>query len=220
MKSPLLVLASCFALGILLTPPGHWKFLSLPLLLASAGVSMYAGLTALQAGWRGVSWIFALIGFLFAGGATARLFEIRFPPNHVSHLESLGIDVSEPVVLEGWLVSSPQRTSYGSQFDVEVTSLKSRGQVHLLAGKVRLRLHDSEDPDVAASAELLHLQYGDSIRALVRLSKPRIYRNPGSFDFRLWMESIQDLYWVGTIKSPLLIEKLSRPHLPKLRGLL
>ncbi len=240
MKSPLLALASCFALGIVCAR--CWRLPSIPFLLASAGVCMLVGLIALgdhprpagagkdrhyesSAGRHTASLALVLAGFVFAGAAAARLFEIRFPPNHISHMAVSGIDLSGPIRLEGYLVSSPLRTSYGLQFDVEATSLEAarlenRGQVHPLMGKVRLRLQLSEDPEVSAAAESLHLRYGDSIRALVRLRRPRIYRNPGSFDFRRWMESIEDLYWVGTIKSPMLVEKLPRPGPPKLANLL
>ena len=142
--------------------------------------------------------------------SAARLFEFRFPSNHLSHLESRGIDVSQPVRLEGRLVSAPQRTPYGSQFDVEASRIageKTDSRARSVSGLVRLRLESSEDPDADAAARVLDLKFGDYIRATVRLRRPQTYRNPGSFDFRHWMESIEDIYWVGTIPSPLLIER-------------
>ena len=85
-----------------------------------------------------------------------------------------------------------------------------------LSGKIRLRLEVSEDPAAWANIDALRLQSGDTIRALVQLHRPRIYQNPGSFDFRRWMESIEDVYWVGTIKNPLLVEKLPGGNRPSL----
>lgn len=220
MTSPMLALAACFALGIAVARPEHTPtrdiISSVPVFLASAGVFLLAGLATLRAGWRRASWLLALAGFVLAGAAAVRLFPVRFPANHVSHLETLGVDPEDPVRLEGALVSTPFRTSYGLQFDVAVTRLESRGQVHSLTGKVRLRLQTSEDPETLAATDALHLAYGDSIRTLARLRRPRIYQNPGGFNFRHWMESIEDVYWVGVIKSPLLIEKLPSAKSPGL----
>ena len=214
MKSPLLALAACFALGIALgrtiEPLRSAPLRSLPLLLGGAAACLLVGLLALRAPWTAVSTLLAFAGFALAGAAAARLFEFRFPSNHLSHLESRGIDVSQPVRLEGRLVSAPQRTPYGSQFDVEASRIageKTASRARSVSGLVRLRLESSEDPDADAAARVLDLKFGDYIRATVRLRRPQTYRNPGSFDFRHWMESIEDIYWVGTIPSPLLIER-------------
>jgi competence protein ComEC len=208
MKSPLLVLASCFALGILLARPGHVWAPGVALLLSAAGVCLLAGLLALRREWLWISFGLALFGFVVCGAAAGQLFEQRFPPNHVSHLSALGVDLADPVRLEGRLVSNPVRSPDGFQFDLEVDRLESRGQVHFLTGKVQLRLQAASDPEALAFAESLRLEYGDPIRVLARLRRPRIYLNPGSFDFRRWMESIEDIAYVGAVKSPHLIEKL------------
>jgi competence protein ComEC len=152
-----------------------------------------------------------LAGFVAAGASASRLFEFRFPPNHVRNLEAMGVDLNDPVRLEGRLVSTPRETPYGLQFDVEVKRLESRGLAHGTEGKVRLRVQPLGNPEVNPSVDPSadgRPEFGDSIRTTVRLRRPRIYRNPGGFDFRHWMESIEDLYWVGTIKNPLLLEKL------------
>jgi predicted membrane metal-binding protein len=208
LRSPLAALAACIALGILLgrlKPAGVGV---IPVLIVTGGICLLAGLFLLRAGWRRAPFLAALAGFVVAGATAAHLFEFRFPPYHVSRLATSGVDLDDPVRLQGRLVSTPQRTSYGLQFDVDVQRVESRGQVHPTTGKVRLRLQTSEDPEASAAADSLHLQYGDAIRTMVRLRRPRIYQNPGSFDFRRWMESIEDVYWVGMIKNPLLVEKL------------
>lgn len=207
MKSPLLVLASCFALGILLARLGHAWTPGIALL--AAGGCLLFGLFALRRGWHGLSSILALVGFVAAGTLAAQLFEQRFPPNHISRVATLGIDLEDPVRLEGSLVSNSIRSPEGFQFDLNVDSLESRGRVCPLTGKVRLRLQSSDDPETLALAQSLRLQYGQRIRVLVRLHPPRIYQNPGSFDFRRWMESVEDITYVGTVKSPRLVEKLA-----------
>ena len=173
---------------------------------------MLAGLLVLRAGWERVSPLLALLGFLAAGASAGRLFECRFPPNHVSKLAAQGVDLQNPIRLQGRVSSTPVRTAYGLQFDLETERAESSERSYDLTGKVRLRLQASERPEISALLDSLRLQYGDAIRVLVFLRKPRIYHNPGSFDFRRWMESTEDIYWVGTIKNPFLVEKLPRSN--------
>jgi competence protein ComEC len=208
LKSPVLVLASAFALGIVLAGPRTASWWVISALLGSASLCLLAGLAALCRGWSRITALLALLGFVAAGAAASFLFPFRFPANHVSRLAALGVDLSDPVRLEGRLVSEPLRTDYGQQFDVQVTRVESLRHSHTVTGKVRLRLNAPPDIESLSVAESLHLSYGDSIRTLVLLHRPRVYRNPGGFDFRRWMESVQDVTWVGTIKHPLLVEKL------------
>jgi hypothetical protein len=62
-------------------------------------------------------------GFTLAGAAAAGLFGFRFPPNHVSNLNSWGIDLNRRVNLEGILVSDPIRSPPGIEFDLEAINL-------------------------------------------------------------------------------------------------
>jgi competence protein ComEC len=205
-------MAACFSLGILLVGSGRANWLLLASLPACVGLCLLAGLLMMRAGCGRVSLLLALSGFLAAGASAGCLFEFRFPPGHVSKLASQGFDLSEPIRLEGQLISTPIRTAYGLQFDLETERAEGGGRSQNLTGKVRLRLEASGDPEISALLDSLRLQYGDVIRVLVRLRKPRIYQNPGSFDFRRWMESTEDIYWIGTIKNPLLVEKLPRSN--------
>jgi len=225
MSSILLALAGCFALGILLASPGRGLYprseaaeltVWIPVLLALGAACMLAGLIALRGKRLRVAGWLALMGFVFAGATGARLFEFRFPPNHVSHLGSWGVDLTQPVRVEGRVVSSTQRSPFGMQFDVDATNLGIPGSAMAVptraltvTGRIRLRMEIPQDAAAEAAAEGLKLRYGDWIRAPVRLELPRVYRNPGSFDFREWMASIEDVYWLGNIRSPLLVEKVA-----------
>jgi competence protein ComEC len=210
MRSPLLLMAASFALGVFLVGSAHANWFMLGALPTSVGLCLVAGLLVLRAGWERVSLLLALLGFLAAGASAGCLFEHRFPPNHVSNLAAQGIDLQDPIRLQGRVISTPIRTAYGVQFDLEAEHPEGRERAYNLSGKVRLRLQASEHPELAAVLDSLRLQYGDRVQALVSLRKPRTYQNPGSFNFRRWMESTEDIYWVGTIKNPLLVEKLPR----------
>jgi competence protein ComEC len=209
--APLAALAAGFALGILWA---HCMRASVGVawFLASTGICLLVGLMLLRFGWRRTAVWFALASLVPTGVAAARLYDRRFPPNHVSHLESLGGDLSELVRLEGRVISTPYRAGNGLQFDLEAERIESRAKVYAVTGKVRLRLQDPPDFDVTPGAGPLELHYGDRIRALASLLKPRVYQNPGSFDARRRMEDIEDIYWYGFIKSPRLIEVLG--HAP------
>ena len=229
MKSPLLLLASCFALGIYFAQPQRLPLSEvirdITVLLALGGLCLLIGLICLSKKWWLPSSLLALAGFAMAGAATAFLYEARFPPSHVRNLKSSGIDLADPVRVEGVLVSSPLRTADALQFDLDARSIDAGNfetglRTRPLNGKIQVRLEASRDPAAWPDIEAMHLQYGDRIRAMIRLRRPHIYQNPGGFDFRQWMESVEDLYWLGTIKSPLLVEKLPRTERPSLSDFL
>src|SRR5262249_21799359 len=91
---------------------------------------------------------------------------------------------------------------------VAARRLRTGKEARPAAATTRLRLAAGNEPGTKEDTSNLHLQYGDFIRAPVRLRRPHVYRNPGVFDYARYMESIEDLYWEGTIKSPALVEKL------------
>ena len=74
--------------------------------------------------------------------------------------------------------------------------------------EVRLRVQGWEEGDGAHGSGPLDIHFNDEIRTLVRLRRPHSYLNPGSFDFRRWMEDIEDLYWTGTVRSSRLVERV------------
>jgi competence protein ComEC len=201
-------MTASFALGILLVGSVHAGSLAAAGLPICAGACLLAGLLGLRAGRERVSLLLALLGFLGAGASASCLFAYRFPPSHVSKLAARGFDLQEPIRLEGHIVSTPLRTDYGLQFDLETERAQSRAVSHDVTGKVRLRVEGSERAESWAFLDGLRLNYGEAVRVTVRLRKPRIYQNPGSFDFRRWMESTEDIYWVGTLRDPRLVERL------------
>ena len=207
-KAPLAALAASFALGIVWTHSFRPTF-GIHWFLVSAAVCILVALLLLRAGWgRTAVWL-TLAGMMFTGVAASRRWEQRFPLNHVRYLESRGADLNDPVRLEGRVISTPYRTGYGLQFDVEARRMESHTRLYPVVGKIRLRVQGSEDRDGSGGSG--EIQFGDEIQTLVRLRQPHIYQNPGSFDFRRWMEDIEDLYWIGTVKNPRLVEKLGHP---------
>jgi competence protein ComEC len=228
MRCPLLFLAGGFALGILSVRPEGWTSPEIiqagSCLLAAAGICLVGGLAFLRVEKYRPAFMFALAGFAVAGAAASIMFEARFPPNHVSHLDSSRMDLADAVRMEGVLVSPPTRTHYGIQFDFGAKAIEEkvdggRQELRPWTGTIRMRLETSADSGAWAALNALHLHNGDAICALVRLQKPRVYQNPGSFDFRHWMQSMEDVYWLGTIKNPQLVEKIAGGKRPWFSGI-
>lgn len=207
-KSPLAALAASFALGIV---AAH-SFKATPVIAwapAAAAMCLLLGLIILRAGWSRVAVGFVFAAMVFAGLADAWRWQHRFPLNHVAHLESMGVGGDRPVQLEGRVLSTPYRAGHALQFDVEAQRIESGGGIRAVAGKIRLRVQRAEAAD--PNGGVREIQYGDIIRATVRLSRPHVYQNPGSFDFGRWMEDIEDVYWEGTVTTTRRIERVGHP---------
>ncbi|MGH9353321.1 MAG: ComEC/Rec2 family competence protein [Terriglobia bacterium] len=206
MKCPILILACAFALGVL-----AGQSVDLLILLPVCAGCLLGACFAFRSNRILLTWMLVLAGFAFAGAACARLFQVRFPANDVSHMGSWGIDLTRPVLLEGTLATSPLLMPYGLQFDLRVTQVSDGQRFHPGTGDVRLRVLNGRSPVPAAA---LHLHYGEAIRAWARLQRPRNDQNPGSFDYRRWMESIQDIYWQGIVAGPQAVQKTAGPAPP------
>src|SRR5215472_4794644 len=108
-KSPALFLALAFALGIASEGRAHDSISdlssSIPALIALSGACLLAGAILVRARREVFATFLTLAGFVLAGAASAALFSLRFPPNHLSNLESWGIDANRPMNLEGIVLS-------------------------------------------------------------------------------------------------------------------
>ena len=205
-KSPLAALAASFALGIVWAHSFH-ATVGIPWFLAGAAACILVGLVLLREDWGRTAMGLVLASMMLTGVGAARRWEQRFPLTHVRYLESLGVNLDEPVRLTGRIITTPYRTGYGTQFDVEVQHIESHERTYSVTGKIRVRVQGWDDREDSSGGPV-KIGFGDMVQTLVRLRSPHVYRNPGSFDFRQWMENIEDLYWVGTVKNPRLVEKV------------
>ncbi len=215
MKSPLLLLAACYALGILAAHSLSPDFREIPVLLASTGGCLLLGLIFLRRNWIRAAGFAAIMGFALAGMATTARFQNRFLPNDIHNLAVWGINLNKDVQTEGVIVSNPIRGPDSFRFDLECRRIEQGGKWRKVRGKVQARLYTLANAQSWAAIDRLNLRYGDLIRAPVRFERPWVYRNPGSFDFRWWLEAIKDISWEGNIKSPLAVQKLSESQAPR-----
>jgi Domain of unknown function (DUF4131) len=216
MKSPLLILAACFALGILVAHALAPGFHDIILLIAAASGCPLGGLISLRGGWISLSACLALMGFVVAGMAAGASFQYRFLPNDVHNLADWGVDVTRDVVTEGVIAGNPIRSHNSFGFDLDCRRIERDGEWRNVRGKIQVRLRIPANAQSWAAFERLGLCYGDLIRAPVRFEKPRTYRNPGSFDFRWWLEAIEDISWEGNIRNPRVVRKLAASQASRL----
>jgi competence protein ComEC len=95
----------------------------------------------------------------------------------------------------GTLTKQPEWRGLGVYLDLQ-----------LQTGRARLT-EFLETPEQRALFDALNLGSGDRVEIVVKLHRPGVYRNPGVFDYRRYLER-QGIYWTGTIRNPRLITVL------------
>src|SRR5262249_23451265 len=111
-------------------------------------------------------------------------------------------DVASRVV--GRLLKSPEWRGLGVYLDVELLSVDAR----TYTGRARLT-EFLDDPGQLAMFNTLDLLTADQLQIPVNLHRPPVYRNPGVFDYRRYLER-QRVYWTGNIRNPRLITVQAR----------
>ena len=208
-KSPLLILAACFALGILVAHELFPGYLEVSPLLAAAFACLLSGLICLRRKAIPITACLLLAGFVVAGMAAEVNFQHRFLPNDIHNLSGWGVDLSRSVETEGVIAGNPIRSHNSFRFDLECHWIERNGKWRKVSGNIQVRLHTPANSQSWAAIEALGLRYGDLIRAPIRFEKPRVYRNPGSFNYRWWLEAINDISWEGEIRKPQSVRKLA-----------
>ncbi|HYO62723.1 MAG TPA: ComEC/Rec2 family competence protein [Pyrinomonadaceae bacterium] len=208
---PLGLLAASFAAGILLARA------SAPPLVACLACFALTSAAALLASFarRGEPYAASLVlaAFVCAGATLATAEKGSAGGSRVRGLyESGRIESGEPVELTGVLERAPEWSPEGFGVTLRVERLRFRREERGATGRVELfaPLVDDEGAPGTSSRErydALELRRGARVRVLVSLSRAERYRNPGVGSFAEYLER-RDLDAAGTLKSPLLVERL------------
>ncbi|HEX4996811.1 MAG TPA: ComEC/Rec2 family competence protein [Terriglobia bacterium] len=108
------------------------------------------------------------------------------------------------VRLVGTLERRPEWRGPGVYLNVRVLSIDGKEA----AGRARLT-EFLEEPELIRIFNALDLGRGDRVEILVKLARPPVYRNPGVFDYRRYLER-QGVFWTGNVRNPRLITVVSR----------
>lgn len=221
MKLPSLWLVGCFAAGILFSralaapysiPPG--------ILLTAAAALLLLGAIPLQRSFLISSAALGLAAWVCLGAASARLEQLSVPVNLASALIDSGkLDSSVALRWRGRLRSDPLALPWGTRYEVILQEVESAGEITPVSGGLRATLYKND----ANLGSPPRARAGDRVEILARALPVRNFGNPGSFDFRGYLE-FQGIHLQATLRNPQLLTVLeaSRPtaaeRLARLRG--
>ena len=149
-----------------------------------------------------------LIAGCFAAGAL--LWTINEKSGGETSIRSLfnrgELTAAEPVELFGTINAAPELAPERIHLSVAAERVSSFGREHNTSGAVMIVL-PLKDEDARQEFDRLRLDYGARVRMLAALSNRRGYQNPGAPDFDEMLE-FNGFDAAGSVKSPLLIERL------------
>ncbi|MEZ5346697.1 MAG: ComEC/Rec2 family competence protein [Pyrinomonadaceae bacterium] len=194
---PLIWLAICFGLGILLASEFSidrriWLFAA-------------AGLTGISLGFFRSSAVFILAAFVAAGAFSFQAAIDSKPQNSIKNLYDTGILVSgEPVEIEGFIENEPELAVGGFYLRIAAVKLAYKGVVKRVSGNIQFFASESS-AEIKREYDKLDLVSGTKVRIAAVLLREERYHNPGSISFLTIIDQ-NGIDATGIIKSPLLIE--------------
>jgi competence protein ComEC len=208
---PLAVIAAAFAAGVLLA-----RLASAPP-AACVALAAFASISALFVFIKkrdaGASRLIVL-AFACAGAA---LSSVESKATHgETRLRSLyergAVEPSEPVEVTGVLERAPEIAPDGLLLSLRVESLRYKTEERHCTGRVEL-FATVRAPRDAAGYDSLELRRGARVRVMSALTRAEKFRNPGVTPVGEYLE-LRDVDARGTLKSPLLVERLDDEAVP------
>lgn len=201
---PLAVLAASFALGILVA-----RFTSLPfkLVLACCAACSLAVVYSYAKGRELRAGLLLTLAFCAAGTTLMLLEKESATAGRVQRLYDDGVIKSgEPVEVTGVMEHAPEAAPDGFYLMLSVERLRFKDEEREVAGQVLL-FAPLRDSQAQTEYEMLELRYGARVRVMTMLHRTDNFRNPGVSPLTEYLER-RNLDATGTIKSPLLVERL------------
>jgi competence protein ComEC len=199
-------LAAAFAAGILFA---HINT-ALPFYLSTVcgALSTLLALVAFKRRQATLATLGLMLAFLCAGAAVAQVEGRRNAgEERVRHLYETGIIASgDPLELTGVAVRAPEFALDGFYLTLRIEGVRVRGEERAATGAVEL-FAPVGDTRTRSEYEELELRRGARVRALVALERAEKFRNPGGSSWTEFLER-RGVDAAGTIKSPLLLERL------------
>ncbi len=199
---PLLWLSVFFAFGIFIA--GNYS-IQLSVCLTISLISVVLCIVFLKT--RQIAVIILFVSFTAIGGLFFQIEKETIPANRLKNLyDNAQINSGDPIEIEGVLKTAPELAPDGFFLEIQTEKAIYKDKNIEIPGKVSFFAPISSG-EIAEDYKNLNLQYGSKIRVACRLSRENDYLNPGVF-LRKEILDIKDTDVSGTIKSPLLIEKI------------
>ncbi len=202
---PLFWTAISFALGIVLAE------------IAGArgsvwfGAALLIGLAAFILRGGSKARYVALLGVLFAGAFIHQFQISNVAEDRIMRIYDEGrVDSGSPVEIEGKLIGLPEPAYEGVFIRIEAAKLKAKRSEQNASGVLRMFVPLSSDAQ-RSDLDSLDLRSGTTIRTACELLREDQYLNLGVMPRRQLLDQ-QSIDATCTVKSPLLIEIVSRPN--------
>ncbi|MER3426562.1 MAG: DNA internalization-related competence protein ComEC/Rec2 [Pyrinomonas sp.] len=196
---PLIWLAAALAVGILCAP-----FITSTIALGGCVVAMASAF--LMRGRAMSATVAVMLAYACIGVVLWHLEETAYDRKLGTLYDAGAIKSNDPVTLEAVLVRAPEHTPDGVRLRADAKRIIHREREKEIEGRVELFL-PLRDEESRNDYHALALGYGTRFRVLVRLKREEGARNPGVESRLDWARRFGIEAW-GTIKSPLLIERL------------
>ena len=123
------------------------------------------------------------------------LYQRLAPQLPATHLRNLPLP--QDVTVEGWLFREPGRFPHRGWLYLEALTIWQGGSPQPASGKILLNVRSLTKP----------WQYGEVVRAPLRLRTPRNFRTPGSFDYEGYLAR-QEIYLTAFLWEDAAIERV------------
>ena len=197
---PLLWLAACFAGGIVIA-----NFIEFDWRIAAGIGIVFAAGSALPAN-RAAAFLF--ISFAAAGAVLYQIEKGGVSENRLKRIYDEGrIASGEPIELEGVLAAKPEPVFDGFILKLNTEKIFHKNTEQEVSGQIKI-FAPSAGEESKADYLNLDLRYGSKIRIACNPEREEKYLNPGVMRRKENLDR-QGIDATVTVKSPLLIEKLS-----------
>jgi competence protein ComEC len=210
MKLPSLFPVTFLAGGILLSA----RFPDLPhfpacAYLIIAVLLLIGGLIALRRGWIATAAILAGCVWASLGFAASSFERISKPTNLASALiESGRLDAGTALRWRGRLRNDPLELPWGIRYEVGLEEVETGLGVTPTAGGLRLAYYRPDSPTAGPAPA----RAGDRVEFLARAVTVRNFGDPGSFDYRGYLDR-QNIQLQATLRNAALLTVVDHPRL-------
>ncbi|HMF58422.1 MAG TPA: ComEC family competence protein, partial [Pyrinomonadaceae bacterium] len=209
---PLALLAACLALGI---TAAHFVALPLKISLTTAIITTALAVAFLVRRQLAMATLLVSLAFFCAGAVLRTVEREAVRADRIENLfENKIIASGDPVELTGVLVAAPEPAPEGFYITLRIENVRFREEVRAASGLILL-FAPVERRSLMAEYVALEMRYGERVRVMTELEREENYRNPGVSTLTEYLER-RGYAATGTIKSPLLVERLddARVFLP------